>query len=377
MGLLTDYLAAALKSASYQPGEGGFIEGAVPEIPGLLVRGRTFEECRERLRNELETWLARALLSHQMLPELGGAGATLQELALNTHPSTNPIEQAILQNTRTILQELRTLRRGGGGGGGRPEAPPPQPQAQPQPQPQPKRPSTKVADYLAEVGLQLKPSLPPANEAEDRALERLAGFMGERYSAFEGLYARLKSSATRGGADFQYSLSALSQQDIGTNTQICLWLKEAGLLRNYSYSNKQRRIYARPSNEGKHLNFLTGGWFERFVRQRVQLSLRRRNVAHDLEANPHILYPNGDRFEVDLLVRTANRFLLVECKTGEFDEALDRHQRIASDLRIPAKQVLYVLLGIPEPVLDELSGQWGFTFANEKTIDEQLEAVLV
>jgi predicted RNase H-like HicB family nuclease len=374
MALLTDYLAAALKSAVYKLGEGGFVEGTVPEIPGLLVRGRTFEECRERLRGELETWLARALLSHQMLPELGGAGALLQELALSTHPSTNPVEQAILQNTRTILQELRSLRRGG-----RPEGQPSAlaPQAQPQAQAQPKRSSLKVADYLAEVGLQLKPSLPPSNDAEEKALERLAGFMGERYSAFEGLYARLKSAAARGGADFQYSLSALSQQDIGTNTQICLWMKEAGLLEKYTYSSKQRRIYARPSKEGKHQGFLTGGWFERYVRQRVQLSLRRRNIAHDLEANPLILYPNGDRFEVDLLVRTPNRFVLVECKTGEFDEALDRHQRIASDLRIPAKQVLYVLLGIPEPVLDELSGQWGFTFANEKTIDGQLEALLV
>jgi predicted RNase H-like HicB family nuclease len=374
MALLTDYLAAALKSAVYKLGEGGFVEGTVPEIPGLLVRGRTFEECRERLRGELETWLARALLSHQMLPELGGAGALLQELALSTHPSTNPVEQAILQNTRTILQELRSLRRGG-----RPEGQPSAlaPQAQPQAQTQPKRSGLKVADYLAEVGLQLKPSLPPSNDAEEKALERLAGFMGERYSAFEGLYARLKSAAARGGADFQYSLSALSQQDIGTNTQICLWMKEAGLLEKYTYSSKQRRIYARPSKEGKHQGFLTGGWFERYVRQRAQLSLRRRNIAHDLEANPLILYPNGDRFEVDLLVRTPNRFVLVECKTGEFDEALDRHQRIASDLRIPAKQVLYVLLGIPEPVLDELSGQWGFTFANEKTIDEQLEALLV
>ncbi|WP_018465827.1 hypothetical protein [Calidithermus timidus] len=374
MGLLTDYLAAALKSAIYKLGEGGFVEGTVPEIPGLLVRGRTFEECRERLRSELETWLARALLSHQMLPELGGAGALLQELALSTHPSTNPIEQAILQNTRTILQELRSLRRGGGGG--RPEAQPAAPAPQAQTQPQPKRPSLKVADYLAEVGLQLKPSLPSSNETEDKALERLAGFMGERYSAFEGLYARLKSAAARGGADFQYSLSALSQQDIGTNTQICLWLKEAGLLQKYTYSSKQRRIYARPSNEGKHQGFLTGGWFERYVRQRAQLILRRRNTPHDLEANPLILYPNGDRFEVDLLVRTPNRFVLVECKTGDFEEALDRHQRIASDLRIPAKQVLYVLLGIPEPVLDELSSQWGFTFANEKTLDEQLEALL-
>jgi predicted RNase H-like HicB family nuclease len=374
MALLTDYLAAALKSAVYKLGEGGFVEGTVPEIPGLLVRGRTFEECRERLRGELETWLARALLSHQMLPELGGAGALLQELALSTHPSTNPVEQAILQNTRTILQELRSLRRGG-----RPEGQPSAlaPQTQPQAQAQPKRSGLKVADYLAEVGLQLKPSLPPSNDAEEKALERLAGFMGERYSAFEGLYARLKSAAARGGADFQYSLSALSQQDIGTNTQICLWMKEAGLLEKYTYSSKQRRIYARPSKEGKHQGFLTGGWFERYVRQRVQLSLRRRNIAHDLEANPLILYPNGDRFEVDLLVRTPNRFVLVECKTGEFDEALDRHQRIASDLRIPAKQVLYVLLGIPEPVLDELSGQWGFTFANEKTIDGQLEALLV
>lgn len=37
---------------------------------------------------------------------------------------------------------------------------------------------------------------------------------------------------------------------------------------------------------------------------------------------------------------------------------------------------MYLLLGVPETVLDELSRQWGFTFVNEKTLSERLERLL-
>ncbi|HEU4740177.1 MAG TPA: type II toxin-antitoxin system HicB family antitoxin [Meiothermus sp.] len=375
MGLLTDYLASALKSAQYRPGEGGYLEATIPEISGLLVRGRSFEECRERLREELELWLAKSLLSHQTVPELGPAGAALQELALTTHPSTNPTEQVILKTVKSILEEVRTLRRGGRSDGayrGEDRTPP---QLQP-PRQEPKRSSTRVSEYVNEVGLQLQLSRNGGSEAEEKALERISGFMGERFSAVSGFYEKIKVTAAKGSGEFQYSLASASQNDIGAVTQLCTMLKEAGLLKSYTYSSKQRRIYGRLSVEGKMQGFITGGWLERYAKQVIQLSLRRRNIPHDLLANPCIVYPNADRFEVDLLVRTQSRFLLVECKTGGYDEALERHQRIAQDLRIPAKQVMYVLLGIPEPVLDELHNQWGFTFVSEKTLEVELEKLL-
>lgn len=377
MGILNDYLSAALKQANYRPGEGGYMEASVPGIGGMLVRGRSFEECRERLQSELELFLARSLLAHEALPELSGVDHALQELALSTHPSSSPTETALLQTTRTILEEVRALRRGGSGG--RPEHRPHQPP--PQPKPEPKKPSTRVGDYLAEVGLQLQLSRNGGPEAEEKALDRISGFMGERFVSIEGLYDKLKTAATKsgsakGGVEFQYSLKSSSQQDIGNTTQLCVLLKDAGVLQSYTYSNAQRRVYAKLSTEGRFQNFVTGGWLERFVKQETSMALKRRNLQHDLLYNALIVYPNGDKFEVDLLVRTLNMFMMVECKTGNYEEALDRHVRMAQDLRIPPKQVLYVLLGVDEKVLDELARQWGFTFTNEKILGERLERIL-
>lgn len=365
MGLITEYLSAALRQARYKPSEGGFIEASVPGLAGVIVRGRTFEECRERLQDELELYLARSLLSHDALPEVPGASNALQELALEIHPSASLTEQAILQTTRIILEEVRSLRRGG------PAPSQPQPRA-----PEPKRQSLRVSEYVQELGLGLQISRNGPPDAEEKAAERVSGFLGERYAKIEGLYQKLKAATHKDNGEFQYSLASLSQQDIGTNTQLCTLLKEGGLLKSYTYSPKQRRIYGRLADDGKTRSLITGGWLERYARQVIQLTLRRRNIPHDLLLNPVLLYPNGDRFEVDVLLRTPQLFLLVECKTGGYEENLERHQRIAADLRIPAKQVMYLLLGVPETVLDELNRQWGFTFVNEKTLPERLERML-
>jgi predicted RNase H-like HicB family nuclease len=370
MGLLTDYISAALKLASYRPGEGGFLEVTVPGIAGLMVRGRSFEECRERLQIELELWLTKTLLAHEPLPEMAGVGTKLQEMALEIYPSANPTEATILQNTRLILDEVRQIRRGGGGS--QPQQQRQQPEA---PKPEPKRSSLRISEYVGELGLSLQLAR-NGNDAEEKPLERISSFLGERYVVLEGFYDKLKVASSRGSGEFQYSLTSSSQQDIGIVTQFCTLLKENNFLKTYSYNPKQRRIYGRLIDDGKVRNFITGGWLERFVKQSVLLSLRRRNIAHDVLAGATLIYPNSDRFEIDLLARTANTLVMVECKTGGYEENLERHQRIAADLRIPAKQVLYVLLSVPEQVLDELGRQWGFTFANEKTLVENLERML-
>jgi hypothetical protein len=275
MGILSDYLAAALRSATYRLGEGGYVEASVPKL-GLQTRAPNFEECRNRLADELERWLARVLLAHEQIPELGGVEAPLQELALSVDPLSNPTEQAILQHVRTLLEEVRTLRKS--------LQPTPPPKEAPKSIP-------RVTDYLASLGLGLQVARNGLPEGEERFLDRVSLFLGERFHQLAGLYEKLKASAAKGGGDFQYSLKEASQQEIGSSTQFCTILKENGLLQNYRYNSTQRRIYARLSGEGKVHNFITGGWLERYVRQEVLSVVRRKNVPYDLVANPLLVYP--------------------------------------------------------------------------------------
>lgn len=71
--MLTDYIAAAMRRATYKQLEGG--EGYFGEIPGLdgvWAAADTLEEAREDLRQVLEGWLVLGLRLGHPIPALDG-----------------------------------------------------------------------------------------------------------------------------------------------------------------------------------------------------------------------------------------------------------------------------------------------------------------
>jgi predicted RNase H-like HicB family nuclease len=71
--MLTDYISAAMRRATYKQLEGG--EGFFGEIPGLdgvWANGDTLEETREDLRQALEGWIVLGLRLGHALPVLDG-----------------------------------------------------------------------------------------------------------------------------------------------------------------------------------------------------------------------------------------------------------------------------------------------------------------
>ena len=73
MGVLKDYLHAAMRRARYEIlTDDGTFYGEIPELQGVLANTETLEACREDLAEALEEWIIIGLLLGHRIPELDG-----------------------------------------------------------------------------------------------------------------------------------------------------------------------------------------------------------------------------------------------------------------------------------------------------------------
>ncbi len=66
--MLTNYIHAAMKKATYELLEDGTFYGEIPECEGVWGNGKTLEECREDLQDALEGWIILGLRLGHTLP---------------------------------------------------------------------------------------------------------------------------------------------------------------------------------------------------------------------------------------------------------------------------------------------------------------------
>ena len=71
--MLTDYIRAAMRRATYEElGGGEGYAAGIADCPGLLGHGETLEACRADLEGALEVWIMVGLWHHHKLPVIDG-----------------------------------------------------------------------------------------------------------------------------------------------------------------------------------------------------------------------------------------------------------------------------------------------------------------
>ena len=77
---LAEYVAEVLKNAVYEKGEQlDVIVAEVPDLPGCLTQGDTFEETRANLVDAIEVWLMSGLRSGEDPPVVNGYRLAITE----------------------------------------------------------------------------------------------------------------------------------------------------------------------------------------------------------------------------------------------------------------------------------------------------------
>ncbi len=70
--MLTEYIVAAMKQATYQVLEDQTYYGEIPNCEGVWANHSTLEGCREELQSVLEGWILLGLQLGHSLPILAG-----------------------------------------------------------------------------------------------------------------------------------------------------------------------------------------------------------------------------------------------------------------------------------------------------------------
>ncbi|TBH21091.1 hypothetical protein ETP66_04555 [Thermus thermamylovorans] len=353
MGVLTRYLERTMAQARYDLLGPGRFAAELPEL-GLKVEAEHLEAARQALREALEAWLLEALRAGLTPPGLDG--------------EADPVRARFLALAGEMWRLLREAPLPGL------EARPPLPEPAKAPEvPRPKRVPSLEA-WLKGLGLQVA-KRPQEEEEKEKVLTRLALFLGDRYPSLERLYERLKQSLST-KRQFELSLSEASQEEIANSTQFCTLLKQYALLTSYHYKSEERRLRAKASTEGWVQNFLTGGWLERYVAERVRKLLRSKNLPHEVAVGYQVTLPGGEAAELDVLVRVGERVYWFEAKTGEFQAHIAKYAGLRKVLGLSPKESFLVLLGVDRTRAKELSALYGLTVVGQAGFLEAFQEAL-
>ena len=232
-----------------------------------------------------------------------------------------------------------------------------------------------MEEWLKGLGVQVVRRPEEGEEERERVLNRLALFLGDRYPSLERLYERLKQSLST-KRQFELSLAEASPEEIANSTQFCTLLKQYALLTSYRYKSEDRLLRAKASTEGWVQNFLTGGWLERYVAERLRKYLRSKNLPHEVAVGYQVTLPGGEAMELDVLVRVGERFYWFEAKTGEFQAHIAKYAGLKKVLGLSQKESFLVLLGMDRARAKELSALHGLTVVNQANFLEAFQEAL-
>lgn len=79
--MLTEYIRAAMRRATYEILSDNTFYGEIPGFQGVYANAKTLEACREQLQEVLEGWIVLGLGLGHSLPVVDGIELTIEQEA--------------------------------------------------------------------------------------------------------------------------------------------------------------------------------------------------------------------------------------------------------------------------------------------------------
>jgi len=160
--------------------------------------------------------------------------------------------------------------------------------------------------------------------------------------------------------------------------QFAYRLHQYALLESFNYAKSSRTLSAKVVLLPDIINFVTGGWLERYISRLAKNVIERLGIDSNsiaIMSNIQIVLPNHRDAEIDLIGSEETQIWL-ECKTSEeYQSSVEGWKKISRYLRIPKERSGVVLLTPPEsPQVSEwLESQIGMTVLRLNEVSTFLE----
>lgn len=187
----------------------------------------------------------------------------------------------------------------------------------------------RIFTFLRERGVAIKTL--PAKQDDIKDLNDISRFMGEKFSLVSKVYELIKRDLNF-QKGFSFNIKSLSQAEISMSTQLCTMLSRLAILERYDYKKSPVfNIYAKASCAPNVINYINGHWLESFVTLTVTDVVNELGLSREFAyiANPQIILPNGNDFELDCLFSIGDSIFWVESKTGNFQQYIHKYSELS------------------------------------------------
>lgn len=200
--------------------------------------------------------------------------------------------------------------------------------------------------------------------------DEIAVKLGDQYETFSFLLEKIKYHQRKGHKTLSLDLSSRSQQETGVIKNFCQELYESAFITRY-YVDKQdkKRISLSLQFDPRIVNFFNGEWLEWFVFMKVATLLVNQKRSFSCLKNFLIHFANGDKHEIDLFFLIDNTLpLWLECKSGEFRNDIEKYTKLRNVLKVEKNYFWLIVLGLADEKTVGLTGMFGITIVNEKSV---------
>jgi hypothetical protein len=236
----------------------------------------------------------------------------------------------------------------------------------------------ELQNFLTEHGVQLV-ALPDESGLDPR-LPPIAAFLGKYLNYIQPFYTRLKATLNA-GEEVQFSLLGFQGRDVTHILNFCKMLKDAGFLATFTYRRAPHyTIVARLARTPAAINFLSGGWLEHYIRDKVVSIVTTHPATLDTPyafmKNPRIILPGDEDFEFDFLLLVGSSVFWIEAKTGEYMDYIGKYSRVSKLLNLNRNNNLLVLVDAPKPDAN-ISARYGISCCSVDEFPEVFRLAMV
>jgi len=237
--------------------------------------------------------------------------------------------------------------------------------------------TSEITDFLLSRGIRIKNI--PSEDASNNEIDLISVYMGTRYELIMKFYERIKTNLNM-GTSFMMNLKNETQESLSSICQLANKLHRIAFLEDYHYQKSPKYILtARTSRASKALNFLSGGWLEIFVKCQVQslISHNLSDIEYSFIANPQIILPNGNDFELDILFRIDKQIFWFEAKTGDYQKHIEKYSKISSIMNLDKDHTYLVVADRTDNLTKSLTELYGINVKSVGEFTHDFEMMLI
>lgn len=122
-------------------------------------------------------------------------------------------------------------------------------------------------------------------------------------------------------------------------------------------------------------NFLTCGWFESYVFSILKSVFEINGISEDnyeILTNVHIILPDNNIMELDILVYYNNKYFYIEIKTGDYRQCIKKYTEIVKILKFDMS--FFIHTDINNLVASQLTNIMNMYVVNINNMKEILES---